>query len=467
MTNYLKTLILIATTCFLSSSCSGSDNNGDSPMPDTPKLISSIPANDAKNILPGDLNIELTFDKNVTSPSAGHSKITIPNATVASVSANLTKVAIKLTGLLKATHYTLTIPKGVILGPAKVEADEIVINFSTTEQQTISKTLCTPTPSAEAQKLFDFMVDNYGQKIISGTMASVNWNTNEAEWVKKHTGKYPALNCFDYVHLYASPANWINYSNIEPVKNWWDNNGIVAAMWHWNVPKTTGSTEYGFYSPGANKGNGETSFNVELAVIDGTAENKIVKDDLERIADHLLLLKNENIPVIWRPLHEAAGKWFWWGAKGAEPFKKLWKMMFDTFQAKGLNNLIWVWTTETNDNSWYPGDQYVDIVGRDLYKKTTAEASGEFIRIKDIYTNKMITLSECGNVGNISQQLGQSATWSWFMPWYDPERTNNTSSPEFDKTTHYHADITWWNDAFTSSQVITRDQVPELKHKKN
>lgn len=463
MTKLFKALILSLLSILLFATCSSSDSNGDTPLPNAPILVNSTLANGATNIPSGDMVVELTFNQNVTSPSAGHSKITISNATVTNVSANLLNVTIKISGLEKGSQYTLTIPKGVILGPAKVEVDDINISFSTIEPQSISKKLCTANPSSEAQKLFDFMVDSYGTKIISGTMAHVNWNTNEAEWVNKHTGKYPALNCFDYVHLYASPANWINYEDITPAKEWWNNKGIVAAMWHWNVPKSTGSSDYGFYAPGKNNGSGETSFNAELAVIEGTTENKIVKDDLDRIADHLLLLKNENIPVVWRPLHEASGAWFWWGTKGAETYKKLWKLMFETFEAKGLNNLIWVWTSESDEYNWYPGDAYVDIVGCDLYNKSVAESAIEFNKLKDRYDNKMISLSECGSVGNLSQQWSASATWSWFMPWYDHIRTDNTSSTEFDKTEHNHANIEWWNNALQMSSAITRDQMPDLK----
>ena len=47
--------------------------------------------------------------------------------------------------------------------------------------------------------------------------------------------------------------------------------------------------------------------------------------------------------------------------------------MFNYFKTEGLDNLIWVWTTEGNDADWYPGDQYVDIVGRDVYNKETAD----------------------------------------------------------------------------------------------
>ena len=37
-------------------------------------------------------------------------------------------------------------------------------------------------------------------------------------------------------HLSSSPANWIDYSDITPVTDWYNEGGIVSAMWHWNVP---------------------------------------------------------------------------------------------------------------------------------------------------------------------------------------------------------------------------------------
>lgn len=194
----------------------------------------------------------------------------------------------------------------------------------------------------------------------------------------------------------------------------------------------------------------------------GTTENDIILDDLEKIASYLLLLKEKNIPVIWRPLHEAAGGWFWWGAKGAEPYKALWKLMFDFFETKGLNNLIWVWTTETGDADWYPGDDYVDIIGRDIYNNTDASSlADEFTSIQETYPNKMITLSECGNIANISQQWTSGAKWSFFMPWYDYDRTNDINESDFSGTEHEHANAAWWLDAFNSENVLTLDDMPD------
>ena len=90
--------------------------------------------------------------------------------------------------------------------------------------------------------------------------------------------------------------------------------------------------------------------------------------------ENIKYLKDKGIPVIWRPLHEAAGNiyepwhgdaWFWWGYDGAEVFKKLWIYMFEFFQAKGINNLIWVWNNPRKEG--YVGDDYCDIVTSDHY----------------------------------------------------------------------------------------------------
>ncbi|KAA6301123.1 MAG: 4-beta-mannosidase [Candidatus Ordinivivax streblomastigis] len=320
--------------------------------------------------------------------------------------------------------------------------------------------------SPEAIKLYNFLEENYGKKIISGTMANVNWNTNEADWVYKHTGKYPALNGFDYIHLYTS---WVNYSNTQVVEDWWAHNGIVTMCWHWNVPRSQGSTDYAFYTKTGEHASDGTDFDIRKAVIDGTYENGIVKADLQKIADKLLLLKQKNIPILWRPLHEAAGGWFWWGAKGAEPCKALWKMMFDYFQERELNNLIWIWTAEPKDmvgsvNAWYPGDEYVDIIGRDIYNQTKAGSMlAEYNKLKNLYPEKIITLSEFGNVAGVTEQWNAGATWSWMMPWYDYSRTNNTSGSNYDNTDHQYANIQYWKNAFANENVISRDQMPSLK----
>ncbi len=444
-----------------------SDSNNDEVLLDAPALLSSTPANGSTDIANGDLSIVLTMDQNVTCPSSGYSLITLDGATITNITANLTKITIQASGLEEGTSYSLIIPSGVILGPTKVGNKEINISFSTREPVTIDITtsLVTENPLTQTQNVYDFLVKNYGSKVLSATMANVSWNINEAEWVNYHTGKYPAITTFDYIHLDYSPANWIDYNDITAIEDWWNNNGIVSAGWHWNVPVTENSTTNSFYSD-------NNSFSAADALIDGTWENTVINADLEEMADYLLLVQNKNIPIIWRPLHEAAGNiyeynggtaWFWWGSDGAEAYKNLWIYMFNYFKNKGINNLIWVWTTQSGDDEFYPGDDYVDIIGRDIYgESSAANIAAQFTSIQESYPDKIITLSECGNVATISEQWTSGAKWSYYMPWYDYDRTNDTSGSEFTSAEHGSANADWWINAFNNENVITRDEIPDL-----
>ena len=457
----LFVLLMTVTAC----SEGGDDNE---PTLNAPALVSTDPEDGATDIVAGDITIVLTYDQNVTSPSSGHSLVTLGDATVSGVSASLTKVKIKATGLEEGMDYELIVPAGVVLGPTKIEAPEITIHFSTVAviNVNITTSLAMKNPLRQAQNVYDFLIENYGKNILSSTMANVAWNINEAEWVKLQTGKYPVIATFDYIQLPYSPANWIDYSDITLLEDWWNNNGLISAGWHWLVPTDEGTTEY-TYKPS------ETTFSAVNATVEGTWENEEVNADLGKIAGLLKLLQDQNIPVIWRPLHEAAGNiyeysggeaWFWWGADGADAYKKLWIYMFDYFESKGLNNLIWVWTTQTNDQNFYPGDDYVDIIGRDIYDNSDeSDIADEFKIIQKTYFTKIVTLSECGNISTITKQWSAGAKWSYFMPWYDYDRTNDTSSSVFENTEHDYADANWWIDAFSMSEVITRDGMPDLR----
>lgn len=316
--------------------------------------------------------------------------------------------------------------------------------------------------SPEAENLLQYLKEIEGEKTLSGTTANVNWNINEAKWVNKHTGKWPALNFFDFIHLPFSPSNWIDYSNITEVYNWHKNGGIVGCMWHWNMPTNDGQDWT--CTPGT--GNKETGFDVRKIFEPESAEYKQMMNDIDKVASTLKKLKQRKIPVLWRPLHEAGGQWFWWGLD-AEACNELWRVMYNRFHEAGLNNLIWVWTSAAAWNrpysegyKWYPGDEYVDIVGIDIYNNSSASNiySTCYKMLRKKSPDKLIALTECGSLAPISQQWKAGARWLYFAPWYDYERTNNTSSEAFKSTEHQHCNVEWWNDAFSNDYVLTRDE---------
>lgn len=348
------------------------------------------------------------------------------------------------------------------------------------------------TKSVEAVRVMDFLKSIYGKQTLSGVTANVGWNLNEAKWVYQHTGKYPAMAFVDYVSLAYSPANWIDYSDISELETWWKANGLVGASWHWCVPCVEGSEDLS-YVPGdgsidqATGKRNTTVFSAARALKKGTWENRVMKADLKKLAGYLKLFRDHHIPVIWRPLHEAAGNiynypggkaWFWWGADGADVYRQLWKYMFDYFEKEGLDNLIWVWTSQTKDEAFYPGDEYVDIIGRDIYpmaeeRDTPQYMTGQFETLTKAWPSKPVALTECGKregvewLENISTQWKNGARWLFFMPWYDYNRTLNPDSDDFNQKEHQFADISWWNDALKQPYVLTRDQMPSFKTTKN
>lgn len=420
------------------------------PSVDAPVLVATTPEDGAPKVKIGDITIEVSYDKDVFFATEDLDKITFTGGQLISAdvlgASNILTVKVNVPE--RDASCSLSIPAGVVTGPNQMPAPEVSLQFTTVamDMAPVSAT------SAKAIKLYDYLVENFEKKTLSAMMANVDWNTEMSDSVYKWTGKYPAINCFDYVHLPASlaGANWINYGDITPVQNWIGEGGLVSAMWHWNVPKEAPNavldpnTDYAFYKD-------ETTFDAANATVEGTWENEVFTQDLASIATYLKLLRDADIPVLWRPFHEAAGGWFWWG-KDAASFKVMWIEMFNYFKAQGLDNLIWVWTTEGSDADWYPGDQYVDIVSRDIYNKEAADCVSEYVSIVASYGNKMVTLSECGTVGLISEQWAGGARWSWFMPWYDNEGA-----------TSVHADEAWWKNAMEQDFVITRDQLPSME----
>jgi len=307
--------------------------------------------------------------------------------------------------------------------------------------------LVTPDAMIETRRLFSYLMDNFGKKIHSGTM-SLN-GIEEAEWINSQTGKYPALIGLDFMN-HNREWSWYDKSIlVNEACKWYRQNGLVAVCWHWRDPlKNTDA----FYTD-------QTSFDVSKISDTNSAEYKAIISDIDIISGYLKQLQDSVIPILFRPLHEASGKWFWWGAKGAAPCKALWKLMFNRMvNYHGLKNMIWVWTTDTkSDNmTWYPGDAYVDILGVDIYA-ANGDLSSQVLtynKIKDDFQGKkLITLSENGPVPDPDNLVADKANWSWFMTWYGDFVRNPAINS-----------ISQWQKIMNHAYVITLDEMPDLQN---
>ena len=118
------------------------------------------------------------------------------------------------------------------------------------------------------------------------------------------------------------------------------------------------------------------------------------------------------------------------------------------------------WNKPNSDGYyWYPGDDYVDIVGIDIYNNSSTSDiyTSCFKMLKKNSPDKLIALTECGNVANISKQWRGGSKWLYFAPWYDYDRTNNPNSEAFKSPDHSSCNVDWWKDAFAQDYVLSRD----------
>ena len=339
------------------------------------------------------------------------------------------------------------------------------------EQPAASHKLANPGATAEAVKLYNVLWSISGTRTLSGTMACVDWNTREADIVKEWTGHCPAVNTFDFINIHASKdvnsKGWIDYSDDTVVRDWAKAGGVVGCMWHWQTLANNG-TDY-TCTPGS--GSAQTSFDPMCIDAPQSAEYRRLVSDIDQVAGYLRQMQKRGIAVLWRPLHEGAGNtyeydggkaWFWWGIKGAEAYKKLWRFLYDRLvNHHKLNNLIWVWNSQMGDDDWYPGDDVVDVVARDSYYALQYPLMKEYRELLSKYPTKLIALAECGNGDEVkmsswSDIWQESSRWCWFMTWYDYDYDNGKAD------VHRYADRQWWTEAFASGTVLDRDQMKAL-----
>ena len=275
--------------------------------------------------------------------------------------------------------------------------------------------------TSETKALYDFLRSNFNKKIISG-------QTNDwYDKVKQITGKSPLLRVYDFQHYTQGYAyKWVNGGHtfgaeddgsVKAAIDWYNKTGkkgIVGFQWHWHSPfggKAGTNTFYTEY----------TTFDVTKAVVPGTQENIKIMEDIDAISAQLKRFQDAKVPVLWRPLHEAGGGWFWWGAKGADACKKLYDIIFDRMtNYHKLNNLIWVWSTPEAD--WYPGNSKIDMVGHDSYPGAfnyDTKKNDFDILYKITAGEKLTALTENGPIPNPDDCLLLDAPWSLFMTWSD------------------------------------------------
>lgn len=273
----------------------------------------------------------------------------------------------------------------------------LCISISMTQAATLSPRPVTPDASDEAKALLSYLYSIHGEKVLSG-----QHGMDELEYVHECTGRYPAIRGLDLIHEAK------NESVIRETINWWKRGGIPTLMWHWGAP-----------GKGPGYENSKKEIDIDRCFQEGTAEYDAFWADLKRIADHLTVLRDAHVPVLWRPLHECDGDWFWYGKGSGEQFCRVWRTMFDYFaRERHLNNLVWVLCHSGEPLASYdPGEGYYDIAGADSYspERVREKMYRETVRIHG--ENRPTAYHECGTVPDPDLCARAGVYWTWWMLW--------------------------------------------------
>lgn len=278
-----------------------------------------------------------------------------------------------------------------------------------------------PNATAAAQELLNYLSDIEGMRIITGQHTQTN-EMEEIQYIRHITDKEPKLCGFELLS-YSPNINYEdaseeclqevyeNRGTVETAIRWAKTSGgIITLTFHWFSP--IGGHDKSFYAK-------NTDFDAEQVLIPGTPERAAFYRDMDVIAQELRKFQEENLPVLWRPLHEAQGDWFWWGAKGPVVASKLYRLMYDYYVNElHLDHLLWVWNCPVAEA--YPGDDCVDVVSVDVYPKEGAvtDYAFEYGNLIDRTSkSKVAALAEVGILPDVDLLVKWRVPWVYYMTW--------------------------------------------------
>ncbi len=332
----------------------------------------------------------------------------------------------------RVTFYGLFLEKGkttVALDTeyGHLECDYIELSSDTSLDDTrfdIPETPCDADASDAAKKLYEFLRDHWGERMLTGQYVSDSAN-RELGIIYSLTGQLPVIR-FSELGTDRDPAQ------IESAIDW--NvylNGVVGLMWQWKAPGSdsvyTNDTEFDLEA---------ALFNVDPSRLAGMSQDEIqtairkldlpkgsleLVKDIDSIAESLRKFADMDIPVLWRPLHEAGGEWYWWGSAGPTYYVRLWELLYQRLTSyHQLHNLIWIWNAQSSEYC-VPDDTY-DIASVDIYLKPEHSYGSryeQFVSLARITDGqKMLALSECSAPPDLKMLSIDRSVWSFYGLWY-------------------------------------------------
>ena len=285
----------------------------------------------------------------------------------------------------------------------------------------------------KTMEVWNYLRSVYGKQVITCQQMMGNECYEDLVFYNA-TNDLTAMKGYDFIFCTGS---YHSDDMIDEAIEWSkESGGLCAFTWHWNVPKDIDNPDggYAFYTSEI------TNFSQVNAVTPGTKEYETVIHDIDLIATKIQRMESEGVTILFRPLHEASGAWFWWGLQGRdsatnEVFQKLWYMIYDRLENyHKLTNIIWVWNGQNPHTAIHPNafdiegiDRYYDqedISAEALstyYEKCYGELAGYDKYCAELAgmdsTGKMMALTECGYIPDPDGIKAANTMWLYYRVW--------------------------------------------------
>lgn len=268
-----------------------------------------------------------------------------------------------------------------------------------------------------------------------GLAYGVGWKYEEGRSdIKDVTGDYPAVHGWELGHLEIDkPVNLdsVPFAAMQQlIRQGYERGAIITISWHLNNP-LTGKSAW------------EPAPGTVASILPGGTRHELYKSWLDKISAFMNNLKDGHgkfIPAIFRPFHELNGNWFWWGGNNctADEFKKLWVFTVSYLRnEKQMHHLLFAYNTDrfSTEQEYldkYPGDEWVDVIGFDIYQRNSSNEKfiADIDKMLTMLTaiakakSKVPALTEFG--GNLSDSSWWTGTFlkaigdhkiSWVLGW--------------------------------------------------
>lgn len=332
------------------------------------------------------------------------------------------------------------------------------------ESYSVGSACANPNASLKTVNTVKYFSEAFGQLILTAQNVSPASNA-EIDAVYNATGRYPAIRSSEiaYATLDTADDKQRVEDETELAVQWCEDGGIQGYTWHWYSPNIRHSVNAGDFNLDVAFENQNPE---DVAMLTDDAKKALVDngymplelssllDDIDKMAELFKKYDDADAVVLFEPIPNGDTGAYWWGSS-PENYKTLWQILFTRLcRYHKIHCLVWVWSGSNMD--YYPGSNYVDIVGQSFFETSDASYAGRFQSLSSILpSQKILAVNSCDVMPNIDKMYRDNALWLWTAPAAGDYTLNmNGALSESYNTVRYMK--AFYNHKFT----VARDELP-------